>query len=108
MPEMCPRTGDSPAANSDGTCGSCGSLTPTQVFGALVAGAKIKPGPKNFRMELEGEHAPATTGPCVFYFQHFSKEERNRFSTMLGAGELSFVDPPGQFFRPPFFIRSPS
>ena len=106
MTQICPRAGGTVAANPDGTCGSCGSLTPTQVFAALTAGAKIKPLSKNFKMELEGANAPQTTGPCVFMFQHFSLDQRAKFEKMLIDGQLTFVDPPGQFFRLPFFVAA--
>ena len=106
MPTMCPRTGSTAPANADGTCAGCGSLSPAQVFDALRAGASIKPLPKNFKMELEGDNAPETTGPCVFMFQHFSLAQRAKFKKMLMAGQLTFVDPPGQFFRLPFFVAA--
>jgi hypothetical protein len=69
---------------SNGTCSYCGSLRPLDILSALAKGAALTPTDKPYKAYLDGKH---------FYFQHFSKDERERFIRMLNDKQITFSFP---------------
>ena len=82
----------------DGTCSWCGSKNPEFVFQAIENGLEIVPTDKNYKIYIL-----TNPGTPKFYFQHFSKEDRKRFTDLLNDKKIKFAQP-GYFYRLPFFL----
>ena len=87
----------------DGTCSSCGSISPDQFFSAIAAGAVIGPTDKSYKVYVEGKAAPKVSGACKFYFQHLSKEQKKRFIDLVNAKTIK-IGMPGYFHVLPYFM----
>jgi len=114
----------------DGCCGYCGSLDGDAFMARVEAGdVTLDPSDKNYKVYVHNtggdpfkqtyrtdtkpfagsgspEHDWVTreTQEAKFYFQHLSEGQRIRFVELLNTKALRFTDPPGRFYRLPFFI----
>ena len=89
----------------DHSCSFCGGLDPNEAFRLLEDGARISTTNKDYKIYLRHEDVPTPSGKV--YFQHFDREDRQRFVRMLNDKRLKFVEVGGQelWFNPlPFFI----
>lgn len=79
----------------DKTCSYCGSMSPEALFKAVESGEKLGPTDKDYKVYVGATHK--------FYFQHFSKEDWNKFTGLLNAGSIK-LGHPGRFYVLPFAL----
>lgn len=80
----------------DRTCSYCGSMMPEDVFKAIDEGKKITPTDKNYKIYVDDTKK--------FYFQHFSKEDQDKFIEAHNAKRINFAYP-GYFYVIPYFCK---
>lgn len=81
-------------------CSFCGSISPARLFQAIEAGATLTPTDKDYKVYVAGDgikHGKA-------YFQHFTKEDKQRFVDLFNAHKID-VGFPGHVYTLPFFMR---
>lgn len=109
----------------DGRCGYCGSADGDVVLAMVEAGTiEFGPTDKGYKAYLsgalvdpsgyfhgydgDGTHLPGErhqlpNRTTKFYFQHWTREQHQRFIELLNAGRVRFGYP-GYFYRRPYFI----
>ena len=93
-----------PEWRDNGTCSYCGSMSPTQFFRAIEAGAEIGPTDKNYKVYVDG--GPDDWNHGKFYFQHLDEPDKRRFIDLYNEGVMN-LGYPGNFYTRPFFVSDP-
>lgn len=100
---LCPRRVEGPFHYPDEdhwrdnrTCSFCGSMMPEDVFTEIEKGTEVTPTDKSYKIYVGGSRE--------FYFQHFSKDDKQHFIELVNKGAIKLAYP-GHFYVTPFFCK---